>query len=192
MPAQPFTLITYKQATVQKNYHVFISEDKHYYSVPHQYIGKRIELRYNQTVLEVYSTGSRIATHPRSKKSGGFSTLPGHMPENHKFMQGWNMETFLSWARSTDQTIYKYLETVFAQRAHPEQALRSCWGIQRLGKIYGTDRLRSACIRAISFEQYGYKILESILKQNLDQQDLDTEQHCLPLHDNLRGASYYQ
>lgn len=192
LPAEPFTLITYKQATVQKNYHVFISEDKHYYSVPHQYIGKRIELRYNQTVLEVYSAGSRIATHPRSKKSGGFSTLPGHMPENHQFMQGWNMETFLSWARSTDQTVYEYLETVFAQRAHPEQALRSCWGIQRLGKIYGTDRLKSACIRAISFEQYGYKILESILKQNLDQQDLDHEQHCLPVHDNLRGASYYQ
>jgi len=97
LPAEPFTLITYKQATVQKNYHVFISEDKHYYSVRHHYMGKRIELRYNQTVLEVYSAGSRIATHPRSKKSGGFSTLPGHMPENHQFMQGWNIETFLSW-----------------------------------------------------------------------------------------------
>ena len=51
LPAQAFTLITYKQATVQKNYHVFISDDKHYYSVPHQFIGKKVELRYNETLL---------------------------------------------------------------------------------------------------------------------------------------------
>jgi transposase len=170
---------------------VFIGEDKHYYSVPHQYIGKKVELRYNETLLEVYSSGSRIAAHPRSKTSAGFSTTSSHMPENHQFMQGWNMDHFLSWAKSTDPIIHEYVETVFGQRPHPEQACRSCWGIQRLGKIYGTDRLKSACIRAMAFEQYGYKILESILKQNLDQQDHDQDQHCLPLHDNLRGATYY-
>jgi hypothetical protein len=93
---QPFTLITYKQATVQKNYQVYIAEDKHYYSVPHQYIVKKVELRYNQTLLEVYSSGTRIATHPQSSKGGGFSTMLSHMPENHEFMLGWNMEAFLS------------------------------------------------------------------------------------------------
>ena len=191
LPAQAFTMITYKQATVQKNYHVFIGEDKHYYSVPHQYIGKKVELRYNEALLEVYSSGSRIASHPRSKTSAGFSTTPSHMPENHQFMKGWNITDFLAWAESKDPVIHGYVETVFAQRAHPEQAHRSCWGIQRLGKIYGTDRLKSACIRATAFEQYGYKILESILKQNLDQQDHDQDQHCLPVHDNLRGATYY-
>jgi hypothetical protein len=191
LPAQPFTLIIHKQATVQKNNHVFISEDRHYYSVPHQYIGKKVELRYNETLLEVYSASSRIATHPRSNKSAGFSTTPSHMPENHQFMQGWNMDHFLSWAKATDLVIHGYVETVFAQRPHPEQACRSCWGIQRLGEIYGTDRLRNACIRATAFEQYGYKILESILKQNLDQQDPEEQQQCLPLHDNLRGATYY-
>lgn len=191
LPAQAFTLITSKQAAVQKNYHVFISEDKHYYSVPHQYIGKRVELRYNETLVEVYSSGSRIATHPRSRKSAGFSTDSSHMPENHQFMQGWNMDAFLAWAMSKDPVIYHYVETVFAQRAHPEQACRSCWGIQRLGKIYGEERLKSACIRAVAFEQYGYKILESILQQNLDQQDHDQQQQGLPVHDNLRGAAYY-
>ncbi|MBB5622316.1 hypothetical protein HDE69_003391 [Pedobacter cryoconitis] len=60
-----------------------------------------------------------------------------------------------------------------------------------MGKIYETDRLKGACIRAANFKQYGYKILESILKQNLDQQDHDQEQNCLPVHDNLRGANYY-
>jgi hypothetical protein len=63
------------------------------------------------------------------------------MPENHEFMKGWNIDSFLSWAKATDPIIHGYVETVFAQRAHPEQACRSCCGIQRLWKIYGTERL---------------------------------------------------
>jgi hypothetical protein len=88
--------------------------------------------------------------------------------------------------------LYNYVEKVFALRAHPEQAYRSCWGIQRLGKIYGTERLKSACQRAMLFEQYGYKVLEAILKKNLDVAVVEQAQHhCLPEHENLRGASYY-
>ena len=113
------------------------------------------------------------------------------MPANHQIMKEWNMESFLTWAESKDPIIHQYIEKVFVQRSHPEQAYRSCGGIQRLGKIYGTQRLKLACIRAISFEQYGYKILESILKQNLDQQTLQQEEVQLPLHENLRGSTYY-
>ncbi len=192
LPDYGFALLSYKQIKVQKNYHVFLGEDKHYYSVPFQFIGKKVELRYSETMVEVYSANRRIATHPRNRKPAGFSTLVSHMPENHQYMQGWNMAAFLEWGMSKDPLIHQYLERVFSLRAHPEQAYRSCWGIQRLGKIYGTARLKNACIRAMSFDQYGYKILEAILKKNLDQQlDLQPETVCLPEHENLRGSLYY-
>ena len=55
LPVQPYELLTYKNTLVQKNYHVFISEDKHYYSMPHQYIGRKVEIRYNETLVEIYS-----------------------------------------------------------------------------------------------------------------------------------------
>lgn len=191
LPVQPYELLTYKHTLVQKNYHVFISEDKHYYSVPHQYIGRKVEIRYSETLVEIYSYSSRIACHIRNRKAAGFSTHDNHMPANHQIMKEWNMASFLSWAESKDPIIYQYIEKVFVQRSHPEQAYRSCGGIQRLGKIYGTQRLKLACLRAISFEQYGYRILESILKQNLDQQSLQQEEVQLPLHENLRGSAYY-
>ena len=192
LPSQGFTLLSYKQITVQKNYHVFLGEDKHYYSVPYQYIGNKVELRYSEVIVEVYSSNKRIATHPRNRKAAGFSTLVSHMPENHQYMQGWNMTAFLEWGMSKDLLIHQYLEKVFSLRAHPEQAFRSCWGIQRLGKIYGTERLKNACQRAMAFDQYGYKILESILKKNLDlSPDPGSALICLPEHENLRGSVYY-
>lgn len=72
------------------------------------------------------------------------------MPANHQIMKEWNVASFLSWAESKDPVIYQYIEKVFVQRSHPEQAYRSFGGIQRLGKIYGIERLISAGIRAIS------------------------------------------
>jgi len=101
------------------------------------------------------------------------------MPANHHIMKEWNMASIRG--RIQSPHIYQYIEKVFVQRSHPEQVYRSCGGIQRL---------KSACIRAISFEQYGYKILESILKQNLDQQTLQQEEVQLPLHENLRSSDY--
>lgn len=191
LPTQPFILLVHKSATVQKNYHVFLSDDRHYYSVPYQLIGKKVDIRYNEITVEVYHQSKRIASHMRSRKSGGYTTHIGHMPDNHRFMQECNVESFLYWGKSKDPVIHRYLEEVFARRPHPEQAFRSCWGIQRLGKTYGTERLKRACLRAIAFDQYGYKILESILKQNLDKQDVLEESPALPIHENLRGATYY-
>jgi len=191
LPAQPFTLLVHKSATVQKNYHIFLSDDRHYYSVPYQYIGKKVDVRYNEISVEVYHQSKRIASHIRSRKSGGYTTHMGHMPDNHRFMQECSVESFLYWGKSQDMTIHRYLEEVFARRPHPEQAFRSCWGIQRLGKTYGIERLKKACHRAMAFDQYGYKILESILKQGLDKQDLAEETPALPVHENLRGATYY-
>src|SRR5690606_11232703 len=100
LPTQPFILLVHKSATVQKNYHVFLSEDRHYYSVPYQLIGKKVDVRYNEISVEVYHQSKRIASHIRSRKSGGYTTHIGHMPDNHRFMQECSIESFLCWGKS--------------------------------------------------------------------------------------------
>jgi hypothetical protein len=77
-------------------------------------------------------------------------------------------------------------------RPHPEQGFRSCFGLFRLGKVYGKERLESACRRAGLSGAFSYQSVKSILEKNLDQQPL------VPLsfksagyHENVRGARYY-
>ena len=36
-----------KQVTVMKNGHVYLTEDQHYYSVPYEFIGKKLKLQYH-------------------------------------------------------------------------------------------------------------------------------------------------
>ncbi len=75
------------------------------------------------------------------------------------------------------------------------QAQRACVGILRLGKRYGTTRLEKAAERALCLGSCSYKSIESILERKLDQQSLScTQTSVLPkiIHENIRGAQYYQ
>ena len=60
-------------------------------------------------------------------------------------------------------------EKIMAARTHPEQGYRSCLGLIRLGKSYGTARLEAACKRALAINGISYKSVQSILKNGLDE-----------------------
>jgi len=52
LPGGVYEVKHYKRAKVQKNTHVWLGEDSHYYSVPHIHVGKRVGLQYSKTMLE--------------------------------------------------------------------------------------------------------------------------------------------
>ncbi len=85
------------QARVIKNGHVNLGPDKHYYSVPYRYIGKRVKLLYSRTIVEIYSNYERIALHPRNKNPYGYTTDKEHMASTHRFKSDWTPDMFLDW-----------------------------------------------------------------------------------------------
>jgi hypothetical protein len=65
-----------------------------------------------------------------------------------------------------------------------------CIGIINLSKKYSSPRVDSACLKTIEYRLYSYKAVKNILDEELDRIE-DTENSLLPLHDNIRGAAYY-
>ena len=63
LPATRYELAEWKQATVQFNYH--ISVDGMLYSIPYEYIGKKVDVRVTGTIIEVFYNQNRIASHRR-------------------------------------------------------------------------------------------------------------------------------
>ena len=53
-----------------KNYHVELTEDKTYYSVPFDYTGQEVKMKYSESWLRYTIKGKRIALHSRSKVPG--------------------------------------------------------------------------------------------------------------------------
>jgi transposase len=47
LPADRFEIKQYREVTVMKNCHVHLHDDRHYYSVPYRYIGKKVKLVYS-------------------------------------------------------------------------------------------------------------------------------------------------
>lgn len=91
-----------------------------------------------------------------------------------------------------DPIVEYYISQVLARRQHPEQAYKSCQGILSFAKRVGHTRLINACKRANEIGYYNYKIIDDILKKNLDKYDETTEAVEMPTHDNIRGKDYYQ
>ena len=64
-----------------------------------------------------------------------------------------------------------------------------------MGKRYGDDRLEAACTRAVAFQAFSYRSVESILRCGLDRQPLPPPVPATTTprqHEYVRGAAYYQ
>jgi hypothetical protein len=194
LPAAAMVLAQFKPARVNIDYHVAF--EGHYYSVPHQHVGAAVELRVTATTLEVLLRRQRIAAHVRSAQTGGFTTVPEHMPASHRAHLQWTPAKLIAWGERIGAATAGVVRWQMERRPHPEQGYRSCLGLMRLAREYGNDRLEAACARAQSIRAPHYGSVKSILASGLDRQGsslLGAERSVAPMpqHDNVRGAGYY-
>ena len=52
------------EAKVPKSYHVLLTQDGVYYSVPHRLVNRRVEVRWTATKVEVFCGGERAQQPP--------------------------------------------------------------------------------------------------------------------------------
>lgn len=197
LPPEKFEAKKTVFAKVQKNYHVTLGEDMHHYSVPYRYTGQRIRITYTSDVVEIYDARQqRIAVHRRDYRRHAYTTLQEHMPPNHRAVyeqKGWDENYFLKRAKTIGPFTGQVVAKVLSGRFFTEQTYRSCLGILRLGDKFSNQRLEKACKLALQCPQINYKLIDNILKNNMD---LLGEQTTLdfitPTHDNLRGEESYK
>lgn len=194
LPELRYELKKHQYATVAKNGHVGLSADKHYYSVPYRFIGKKVKLLYSRSSVEIFYNYERIALHERTKSAYRYTTEKDHMASTHRFVSEWTPERFTSWAAGIHEDVRLYVLKVLDRKQHPEQAYKSCMGILGFAKKVGNDRLIKACQRALGYGAYNYKTIQKILERELDLRDTpdETDQLQMPFHDNIRGENYYQ
>ena len=181
--------------TVMKNNYVNLTEDKHYYSVPYHFIGKKVTLLYSQSVVEVYHRYERIAIHNRSRQPYLYTTVNEHLASKHRYMSDWNPNTFIERAEEVGPETKQYIIELLNTRQHPEQTYRSCQGVLSFAARVGKERLNNACRRALQYGDYGYQTIKAILERGLDGNTDEAEpgsDQPLPPHDNIRGKNYYR
>jgi transposase len=122
LPATRYEFATWTTPKVNIDYHVEV--DRHYYSVPYQLTGQRVDARVSEHAVEVFFGGKRVATHRRSHLKGRHTTCPEHMPERHRAHPTWNPERLIAWAVRTGPATAQLIEAIMANRPHPELGYR--------------------------------------------------------------------
>lgn len=193
LPAKRYELKRKRVVSVMKNNYVSLSEDKHYYSVPYEYIGKKVTLLYSPSEVEVYHHYTRIAIHPRDRRPFGYTTIEEHLASRHRYISDWNPEKFIARAAEVGEQTSEFITKLLESRQHPEQAYKSCQGVLSFAARAGKERLNNACKRALHYGDYSYQTIRIILERGLDKPDLqeDSEDAVIPRHKNIRGSVYY-
>ena len=194
LPAERFELMQTLDLKVQFNYHIELREDRHYYSVPWRLKGTRVQVLYNDRMVEIYHDHLRVAAHRRARTADDYTTVADHMPPQHRFYADWSPERILRWAGAIGPEVAALVGKVLDEREHPEQGFKVALGIIDLHRKYGEERLQRACGRALEFRYHSYKAVKNILANGLDKiepEQLSANQPSLPLHANIRGNDYY-
>jgi hypothetical protein len=180
LSAAPFELARWLAPKVAPDCHVNI--DRVLYSVPWAHIGKQVDARVTDTLVEVFADGQLIKTWPLARR-GRQTDNSDYPPEKIAFF----MRTPV-WCRSRAETLGEHVtELVLGLLA--DQALhhlRAAQGIIGLADKYGPERLDSACRRALEVDDPTYRTVKGILAVGADKQPpsaaTDTASAATPAH----------
>ena len=190
LPTFPYTFSHWKKCKPNLDYHIQV--EGNYYSVPYTAIHKELWVKITEKVVEVFLENKRIAVHTKSEKKFSFTTMPEHMPSNHRGMKTYTADYFIEWSKSIGKETETQVLVLLNTRTHHEQSFRSILGLKRLVKEYGADRVEAACKRANHYLLASVKSIKNILLKNQEVLPLTEEQERNDLpHANIRGSNYY-
>ena len=197
LPARRYQMKSRKSVTVLRNSYVTLN--KHHYSMPKEFIGKRVDIIYDADTLEIFYGLKLITTHNRDDTPYAYTQKASHnLPGRHGSYEK-DLDEIFQRAASVDNILLVYLKEVAAEKKYLPLAFKICRGIMSLEKKYGLERLVAACACASQSRRYGYQEVLDILEHGEDvdfMSSAETEsdgvtQSTPAQHKNIRGREYY-
>lgn len=195
LPQTPFELKNYQEAKVHPNCHVLLSEDKHHYSVPYQYVGLKVQIGFTSVSVEIYHKYERIAIHQRNRNNFKYTTNVAHLHPKHQYYSNWSKDFFLTEGIKIGSNTLRLITQIFHQCKHPEQGYKTCQGVLQLAKKHGNDKVEIAAGICLKYEFVSYRKLEYILSLDyakIIESEQEDEIQLNLFHENIRGQSNYK
>ncbi len=190
LPNTPFEISHWDYGhTVGLNCHVTFK--KNFYSVPFEYVKKSVDIKYTTSMVEIYHSSERIASHQRfpDYMTNKYSTDRSHLPDQFNQPE-WNADRLINWARNIGPSTLVVVERILDSKKIKEQSFNSVLAVLRLSKKYSNERLENACRFALTITHSPrYRHISIILTNNQDVEE--KKDNKTPTGGYLRGADYY-
>jgi transposase len=156
-----FDIPKWGTATAHPDHHIRFGHAL--YSLPTQYIGKKVEIRGDSRLIRIYHQGAVIKTHPvmpEGNRSTDYQDYPAH--KTPYAMR--SCDYYIVKAKEAGGNCGSFMEQLLSGD-FPWSKLRQAQKLIRLTEKYGTARVEQACGRALSFSLIDVFRLERIIKQ---------------------------
>ena len=184
LPAERFPCFREGQRRVNRDGHVEVA--KSYYSVPPDYLGREVGVRWDARLVRVFNQRwQQIAVHVR-RDPGRFSTQREHLADEKISAVERGAEWMLNRVRRLGPQSSRWAESVLQERGI--EGVRVLQGLWSLTKRHRAVDLEKACEIAISYGSYRLRTLRALLKRpGLKQEQLE----FLPEHPLIRPLTDY-
>lgn len=168
--------------------------DEHYYSVPHTFIGKWVDVHVTKHEVKIFYDMQEIAKHRRSDESGGMTRVKAHMPVKHQHMIEHPVEHYLQWACDigpyTQALIRAQFEGAYKNSMRANSACRRIQHVFEKSDM-SNDRFERACAYVTRYCSPTVTNLKHTLASRLYEDNAVAQSEYLLSHENVRGSAYY-
>lgn len=192
LPIHPYPFLNWIfQQTVSEFYQFTINGN--IYSVPHTFIGKKIDIGITNNEVQFFYENEKIASHSLLVGSGEASILEEHMPANHRLYKALSPASIKQWAKPLGDSVYAFVEQILNKSKHLSRNIKS---LNKLRDYILENKLdaviNQACEYALRYKMLAVTDLLFILRNKRYIQTIDISQKVSSItHTNLRGASYF-
>jgi hypothetical protein len=170
LPRRPFEPASWQTAKVSPDCHVSVGGAL--YSLPFRFIGRRLDVRLTEAMVQIFADGELVKSHVRVRKGRRSTDWQDYPSAKAAFF----MRT-PSWCRHRAHECGPAVERLVAGLL-AEQALhrlRSAQGIVGLADTYGEARLEAACGLALAVGDPAYRTVKGILAAGREQLTAEPE-----------------
>lgn len=195
LPSEDFDLKYYALLKVAQNNCIFLGRDKHYYSVPFCYIGRKVSVVYTRGIVRIYCDGACIATHLRTA-GYGYTTQKEHLCSTHRYYLERSPEYYIRQAQKRSENLAGLIIRNFEKEEVPERIYRRCDGLLSLQRKTNPVVFEKACRYALDCDLLSCKSLQKIIENKAyeftesTKETMQEEEKRLT-HKNIRGREYY-
>lgn len=171
----------------------YLTPDQSYDSVPHRYVGQRVDIHYRDRTIEVYDHRDHMAWHQRQETQGESISIRSHRAKKHRHDSRWTPANFIEQAQKYGPHVVTFVGSVLRSWSVPKMAYKRMKSLFRLADQYGHKKWNQACNMAFEEPTTSCPRVGEILDKNTDQQlDQESEVSVIPIHQNIRGPQAFQ
>jgi transposase len=183
LPDERFPFFHEGERIVQRDGHVEV--DKSYYSVPPEYLGRRVWVRWDTRLVRVLNQRfDEIAVHAK-KHPGSFSTSPAHVPPEKISGVERGATHLLKRATLIGPDASRWAEAVIKSRGIP--GMRTIQGLLALARKHTSTKIDRACKTALGFGAMRLKDVRALINSDEEQ----TEFEFMAEHPVIRNMNEY-